>query len=108
MSTLDGKGFACRIERIGAHAGEWDEWHQRTGAWSPFNYELSVRVLRDDESLGVSAGHRFMFEPGGSLSASELDRDERFRFLVEEIGIAEEIAVRVPDDRPIPPRPEGH
>ena len=30
---------------------------------------------------------------------------ERVRFLVEELGISEEIALRVPDDRPLPPRP---
>lgn len=102
------EGFPCRVDRVGALAGEWDEWHQRTGAWSPFNYQLNVRVMRDGASLGVSAGHRFVFDAGGSLSASELDRHERVRFLVEEIGIAEGIAVQVPDDRPMPVRPEGH
>ncbi len=39
-------GFPCRIERIGADAEEWDALHQRTAAWSPFNYQLSVRLLR--------------------------------------------------------------
>jgi len=101
-------GFPCRIDRIGADAGEWDALHQRTGTWSPFNYQLNVRVLRGDASLGISAGQRFTFDPDGSLSASELDRDGRVRFLVEEIGLSEEIAQQVPDDRPVPPRPEGN
>ena len=100
-------GFRCRIDRIGADAVEWDALHQRTGTWSPFNHQLSVRVMRGDASVGVSAGQRFSFDPTGSLSASQLERDRRVRFLVEEIGISEEIAARVPDDGPVPPRPEG-
>ncbi len=99
-------GFRCRIERIGAGVAEWDTLHQRTGAWSPFNYQLNVRLVRGDASVGVSDGQRFAFDPSGSLSASRLDHDERLRFLVEEIGISEEIAVQVPDDRDVPPRPE--
>jgi N-hydroxyarylamine O-acetyltransferase len=101
-------GFPCRIDRIGADAREWDTLHEQTGNWSPFNYQLSARVLRGETSLGVSSGQRFTFNPDGLLSASHLDRDGRVRFLVEEIGISEEIARRVPDDCPVPPRPEGH
>ena len=100
-------GFPCRIDRIGAGGGEWNALHQRTSAWSPFNFELNARVTRGESSLGLSAGQRFRFDPDGSLSASPLDRGERIRFLVEELGISEEIAERVPDDRPVPPRPEG-
>ena len=63
--------------------------------------------MRGDASLGLASGQRFRFDVDGSLSASPLDRAERVRFLVEEIGISEEIAGRVPEDRPVPPRPEG-
>lgn len=97
-------GFPCRIERIGADAEEWDALHQRTAVWSPFNYQLSVRLLRGHASIGAASGQRFRFEPDGSLEASPLTADERVRFLVEEIGIAEEVALRVPPDRPVPPR----
>ncbi len=100
-------GFRCRIDRIGADAEEWDALHQRTGAWSPFNYELSVRVMRGDASVGVSSGQRFAFDPDGSLSVSPLDAGRRLRFLVEEIGVSEQIAAGIPDDQPVPPRPEG-
>jgi N-hydroxyarylamine O-acetyltransferase len=98
-------GFPCRIERIGADAEEWDALHQRTVAWSPFNYQLSARLLRGHASIGAASGQRFRFEPDGSLEASPLTAGERVRFLVEEIGIAEEVALRVPPDRPVPPRP---
>ena len=101
-------GFPCRIDKIGAEAGEWDALHQRTGRWSPFNYQLNVRIMRDETSIGISSGQRFVLDANGSLSTWKLDRNGRVRFLVEEIGISEEIAERVPDDRPVPPRAEGH
>jgi N-hydroxyarylamine O-acetyltransferase len=101
-------GCPCRFERIGADAREWDVLYQRTGTfWSPFNYQLSARVLRGETSVGLSSGRRFTFDPDGSLSAFPLDREGRARFLVEELGISEEIARRVPADLPVPSRPEG-
>jgi N-hydroxyarylamine O-acetyltransferase len=100
-------GSPCRIDRIGAEAGEWDALHQRTGTWGPFNYQLNARVFRGKTSVGVSSGQRFTFGPDGSLSASPLDRGGRIRFLIDEIGISEELARRVPDDQPAPPLPEG-
>jgi N-hydroxyarylamine O-acetyltransferase len=100
-------GFPCRIDRIGANAREWDKLHQQTGNWSPFNHQLSARVLRGTRSVGLSLGQRYTFDQDGSLCASELDREGRVGFLVEELGITEELVRRVPDDGPIPPRPEG-
>jgi len=98
-------GFHCRIDRIGAGFDEWDALHQRTARWSPFNYELSARLLRHRRSIGASSGQRFAFEPNGTLSASPLEGEARARFLVAELGISPEIAARVPPDRPVPPRP---
>lgn len=100
------EGFHCRIERIGADAPEWDERHQRTARWSPFNYQLSARLLQDKASVGVARGQRFRVEPDGSVSVEDLDPESRVRFLVEVLGIAERVAARVPDDRPVPPRPD--
>lgn len=99
-------GYRCRIDGIGVETAEWDALHGRTRAWGPFNYQLNARVLRGGASLGVSSGQRFTFDEHGSLSVSRLDREERVRFLVEELGIAEEIARLIPDDRPVPPRPD--
>lgn len=100
-------GFPCRIEQVGADAQEWDELHQRTASWSPFNYQLNVRLLRGDLSIGIASGKRFEFDKDGLVSATPLDRDGRRRFLTEEIGISVEVADLVPDDSPVPPRPEG-
>lgn len=98
-------GFPCLIQRIGAESSEWDRLHQATAAWSPFNYQLSTRLLRGGESIGVAEGQRFVFRPDGSLDASPLGSEERTRFLVEELGISEMVAARVPSDRGVPPRP---
>jgi hypothetical protein len=99
-------GFPCRIERIGAEAAECDALHRKSGVWSPFNYELSARLMRGRTVIGVSPGERFTIGADGAISASQLDRAGRLAFLVEELGISEDIARRVPDDRPVPPRPE--
>jgi len=98
-------GFPCLIQRIGAEWSEWDRLHQATAAWSPFNYQLSTRLFRGGESIGVAQGQRFVFRPDGSLDASPLGGEERTRFLVEELGISETIAAKVPRDRDVPPRP---
>jgi N-hydroxyarylamine O-acetyltransferase len=98
-------GFHCRIERLGADAAEWHERHQRTADWSPFNYQLSARLLDGRASVGVARGRRYRLEPDGTVSGEELGAEERIGFLVDVLGVAERIAVRVPADRPLPPRP---
>jgi hypothetical protein len=118
LSWLDGRpavlwrilaapdGFPCRIDRIGADQDEWDALHQRTAAWSPFNYALSARLHRGGGSIGAASGQRYRFLADGTLDAGPLEGDAaRAAFLVEEIGISEVVARRVPPDRPIPPRP---
>jgi N-hydroxyarylamine O-acetyltransferase len=98
-------GFHCRIDRIGAKREEWDALHRRTAAWSPFNYQLNSRLLRGDRAVGAAAGRRFAFDADGTLASSPLEGEERPRFLVDELGISEAIARRIPPDLPIPPRP---
>jgi N-hydroxyarylamine O-acetyltransferase len=96
-------GFPCRIDRIGAGADEWNALHQRTATWSPFNYQLSVRLIRDGVTVGAEGGQRFAIDTDGELDASPLE--DRLRFLVDVLGISETVARRVPPDRAVPPRP---
>lgn len=100
------EGFHCRIERIGADATEWDERHQRTAGWSPFNYQLSARLLEGEASVGIVHGRQYRVEPDGSVTLQELDPQGRVDFLVDVLGISERLALLVPDDRPLPPRPD--
>jgi N-hydroxyarylamine O-acetyltransferase len=100
-------GFPCRIERIGADHAEWDALHRKSGVWSPFNFELSARVMRGTSTVGVSPGQRFTIAPDGSISATPQDYAARVRFLIEELGVSEDTARRLPHDRPVPPRPQS-
>jgi N-hydroxyarylamine O-acetyltransferase len=95
------EGFPCRIDRVGALREEWDALYERTRGGSFFNYQLNARIMRGPKSIGASGGRRFSFDDDGSLTSSPLDRDGRIRFLVDELGVAEEIAAQVPDDREV-------
>ena len=98
-------GFPCRLEQIAVDAGEWDAFHQRTGGWGPFNFAVNTRVLRGTTAVGYALGQRFALDAHGEVAIEPLDRAGRDLFLVDELGISPELAARVPDDRPLPPRP---
>ncbi len=100
-------GFPCRYDRIGVSPDDWDALHQRTGIWSPFNYALNVRLNRGAEVVGFVTGNRFAFDAGGAFSEAPRDRAGRDRFLIEELGIAPDLVARLPEDRDLPPAPEG-
>lgn len=93
-------GFACRFERIGLGAAEWDALHQRTAAGGPFNSALSARLNRGAVSLGYGAGLRFELDAAGGLVTEPRDRAGRDRFLVEELGMTAALVSALPDDGP--------
>jgi hypothetical protein len=105
-TLVEPDGFACRIERIGADHAEWDAFHRASGVWSPFNFELNARVVRGTATIGISSGQRFSIEADGQIRVSPQDHAARRRFLVGELGISEDTARRLPDDRPFPARPD--
>lgn len=96
-------GFPCRIERIGVGDDEWDERHQQTAGWSPFNFAVRARVNRGDDIVGWDSGQRYAFRGGAELVADPGGRDLRHQVLLE-IGIDGDLAARLPDDAPTPPR----
>jgi hypothetical protein len=99
------EGFPCRIDRIGASQDEWDALHERTAQWSPFNYTLTVRLMRGQTSIAYARGRRFEFTTSGKVEMQQLDRVGRDAFLTHEIGIAPNLVANLPDDREVPPRP---
>jgi len=101
------EGMPCRIERIGLDAAEWDALHQNTGVWSPFNYATSARLNRGADVLGYGAGLVYRIRPDGVLDSEPADRAAMVRFLAEVLEIDGTVADRLPDDRPVPPRPDG-
>ena len=98
------EGFPCRIDWIGASAGDFDDFHRRTAEWSPFNYMLTARLMRDQASVGIEAGQRFVLRDG-MFDTAPVEAEERAQLLVDAVGIDPEVAARVPPDRPVPPRP---
>lgn len=95
----------CRIDRIGANAEAFRAIHQGTRGWSPFNYELYVRAVRDDATEGISFGRRARLDARGARLSEPIDEKERRRYLVEELGMSEAIVSRLPADVPTPPPP---
>jgi hypothetical protein len=95
-------GFPCRIDRIGAGADEWAALHQRTAAWSPFNYQLSVRLIRNGVTVGAEGGQRFA---STRTASSRRHRSRIAHGSSSRRSASESVARRVPPDRPVPPRP---
>jgi arylamine N-acetyltransferase len=98
-------GIDCRIERLGASAETFREMHEVTRPWSPFNYELSVRLIRSDAVVGAAFGKRVTLDGAGSVVEALLQEHERVSLLVDVLGMSEEIALRLPPDTPTPPAP---
>ncbi|HEY5753914.1 MAG TPA: arylamine N-acetyltransferase [Chthoniobacterales bacterium] len=98
-------GFDCRLERFGAKHTEFVSFYGKTRLWSPFNYELSVRINRRDSVIGAGFGKAVTLHPDGSVSSQPVSMQERNRLLIEEIGISEEIVRFLPADTPTPPPP---
>lgn len=99
------QGLDCRIDRLDVDAQTFLDLHEGTRGWSPFNYQLYARVNRGDCVIGTGFGERLAFRADGSVERRPLEPQDRLRFLIEEIGIREELAVRVPADVPTPPPP---
>ncbi|MEN8160089.1 MAG: arylamine N-acetyltransferase [Myxococcota bacterium] len=98
-------GLDCRIDSLDGTARGFRELHEQTRTWSPFNFQLHARVNRGDGVVSVSGDQRTEYDASGAVHTSTLDAEGRTRFLVEELGVSEELAARVPEDRPMPPPP---
>jgi N-hydroxyarylamine O-acetyltransferase len=97
----------CRIESLAGDAAAFRTHHEATRAWSPFNFQLMVRVWRGDGILNATRGERIFIAADGSVSRTLLDRGARLKLLIEEAGFSEELAKQVPDDLPTPPPPRS-
>ncbi len=98
-------GFECRIEHFDAGDPDFQSFHESTRAWSPFNYELTIRLNRGDEVVGASFGQAVTLHKDGSVTRAPLSAEERKRLLIEDIGLSEEIVSLLPADIPTPPPP---
>lgn len=99
------EGFECRLERFGAVHAEFEEFYDKTRPWSPFNYELSVRLNKSDKVVGAAFGQAVSLLNDGSVARGPIDDRERRRLLIEDIGLSEEIVSQLPADTATPPPP---
>lgn len=95
----------CRIDSLAGDAATYRTLHEATRGWSPFNFGLMLRVHRNGGLLTAAGGDRVVINAAGAVARGPLAGEARRRFLVEEAGISEQLAARVPDDRPMPPPP---
>ena len=95
-------GLDCRLEEFDAAAAAFRQRHERSRSWSPFNDELYLRLNRGDTVIGAAFGHRVCFEGPDRIAKRPLQGEDRTRFLIEEIGIAEELVHALPPDIPAP------
>jgi len=98
-------GFECRLESFGAGSGEYLERYERTRAWSPFNYQVTARINRHDEVIGVAFGQAVTLHADGRVTQKPITHEQTRRHLIEDIGLSEEIVGRLPRDIPTPPPP---
>ncbi len=98
-------GLECRLETTGASGGEYLSRYEHTRGWSPFNYELNLRVNRSNEVIGTGFGQWVTFGGDGSITSERLQPEERARRLIEVIGLREEIVSQIPADIPTPAPP---
>ncbi|MEA2642389.1 MAG: N-hydroxyarylamine O-acetyltransferase [Chloroflexota bacterium] len=99
------EGIDCRIDQLQATRAAFHEAHERTRAWSPFNYQLSARLLRDDAVVGAAFGQRVTLNGTGGVDQAPLADADRIELLIEGLGMSEAIARRLPPERPTPPPP---
>jgi N-hydroxyarylamine O-acetyltransferase len=104
-SPIAPDGFDCRIDSLASDTDFFRSHHEQTRTWGPFNYQLFARVHRRGGVVGVARGERLDFEANGTLTRRPLERAARLEFLVEELGLDEAFARRVPEDLPTPPPP---
>jgi len=98
-------GLDCRIDSLEVTRQTFHQRHEATRPWSPFNYELYARSVRGDSMVSACFQERVEFDRDGQLIKSPLDEYGRARFLIEELGMSEEIAEALPADIKTPPPP---
>jgi len=95
--------FDCRVDDFPVEASRFRQQHEATRAWSPFNFELNMNLVRGDERIGVALNHAVRIDAAGRVTREPLA--DRVAYLVEEMGLSEEIASQIPPDIPTPPPP---
>ena len=95
----------CRYNRYDVSAAQFSAFHEATRAWSPFNFGLSLNLVRGDGRIGAALDHRVTVDASGAVTRTPFTADARMRFLIDEVGISEATVAQIPADIPMPPPP---
>jgi N-hydroxyarylamine O-acetyltransferase len=98
-------GLDCRLDHLHVTRETFQERHEQTRPWSPFNYELYARLIRGEAVVSTTGGQRVELNGTGGVVRRQLEGDDRIRLLVDELGMQEEIVQQLPLDTPTPPPP---
>ncbi len=96
-------GVWCRIEKIDVPKSEFNQYHERTRTFSRFNFSPYVRLNHPTTTQTIVFGEKVSIQSDGQLSRAALSDEGRIQCLVEEFGIAEELAAVLPPDEPASP-----
>jgi N-hydroxyarylamine O-acetyltransferase len=99
------EGLECRIEKMRTTARDFQQRHERSRPWSPFNFSVYARTLRGDSVTGMAFGRCIEFDAAGRLQESIATAAERAAVLVERLGMDAALVARLPPDRPVQPPP---
>lgn len=99
------EGLECRLDFFPATHAEFQERYEMSRGWSPFNYELQTRKIIGDKTIGIGRGVYVELNTKGESTSRTISPEERQKLLVERLGYSEEIASKLPADRPTPPPP---
>jgi N-hydroxyarylamine O-acetyltransferase len=95
----------CRIEGWGMTPEAFSKRYEASRAWGPLNFAASLRVNRGHSVVGLGLGERVLIDEHGQRSVVPSTRETRHGFLIEDVGIAECLVSRLPEDRSLPPPP---
>lgn len=70
--------------------------YEKTKEFSLFNTTLYVRRNRDEGIVTMGRGNILRVDPTGELTAEPIDEKDAPAFLIEQMGLSEEIVARVP------------
>jgi N-hydroxyarylamine O-acetyltransferase len=99
-------GIDCRIDYLNATRQDFEQRHEQSRQWSPFNYSVYARRnTGTDTVIGVAFGKSVLLDDDQFPKITPMEHHERQAFLIEKLGMSEEIISRLPDDMPTPPPP---
>ena len=100
-----GEPLDCAFNEVGASGADFTRRHEMTRGWSPFNFAVCLNLLRGERRIGAAMGKLASFDEAGAIHERPVDLAERRRFLIEDVGMSEELVVQLPDDVPFQPPP---